>query len=298
MHMLAETLDHYDYPPGVTPPEDIPVYEAPPVVYRVWGRLDPILLIFAGSAAEFALNKEVDWLFWTNRLPRNPIGRFFSTVRFAQAIMLGDPPTVAAAIAAVNAAHARVERSRGRAISAWAYRDVLFMLIHYGERAHQIVYGPMTAAEQADHCAALVALGAQMHIPDLPASYADYQRQRQAHLLADLARTPWTDQLYARYRAELGPVRMRLLLDLQASLVPPEVVALLDLRPRASITRLLRVYPHVPGAQLMRLLAPVLLPSRYTAQLAALARPGGLAPRWPARPAQPAAPPGVCPWSG
>jgi len=55
------------------PPPVLPIYTAPPVVHRVWGRLDPILLIFAGSAAEFALNKAVDWLFWTNRLPRNPL---------------------------------------------------------------------------------------------------------------------------------------------------------------------------------------------------------------------------------
>ena len=29
----------------------------------------PILLIFAGSAAEFALNRAVDWLFFTGNMP-------------------------------------------------------------------------------------------------------------------------------------------------------------------------------------------------------------------------------------
>lgn len=260
------------------PASVLPTYAASPVVHRVWGRLDPILLIFAGSAAEFALNKAVDWLFWTNRLPRNPIGRFFSTVRYAQAIMLGDPPTVAAAIAAVNASHGRVERSRGDRIPMWAYRDVLFMLIDYGERAHTVVYGPMTADERQDHCAALVELGQHLHIADLPTSYAEYRAQRQSHLEQDLAHSEWTDRLYARYRAELGPWRMRSLLDLQANLAPPEVAALLGLRPRAHVAGLLRVYRHLPADRLLRLLVPVVLPRRYATQLAALARPDAFTP--------------------
>ncbi len=73
---------------------------------RIWGTLDTILLIFAGSAAEFALNKAVDWLFYTGALPGAPVERFFETVRFAQAMVFGDPQTVAAAVRAVNAATA------------------------------------------------------------------------------------------------------------------------------------------------------------------------------------------------
>jgi hypothetical protein len=279
--MLNETILPNGGPAVAEPPSVLPTYAASPVVLRVWGRLDPILLIFAGSAAEFALNKAVDWLFWTNRLPRNPIGRFFSTVRYAQAIMLGDPPTVAAAIAAVNASHARVERSRNDRIPMWAYRDVLFMLIDYGERAHRVVYGPMSPAERQDHCAALVELGHHMHIHDLPTSYDDYLAQRQSHLREDLARSEWTDRLYARYRAELGPWRMRALLDLQANLAPPEVAALLGLRPRAHVAGLLRLYRRLPVTPLLRLLVPVILPRRYAPQLATLARPDAFTPRRP-----------------
>ncbi|MEJ7663471.1 MAG: hypothetical protein WKG07_29945 [Hymenobacter sp.] len=39
-----------------------------------------VLFIFAGAAAEFALNKAVDWLYFTGRLPADPLGRLFSTV--------------------------------------------------------------------------------------------------------------------------------------------------------------------------------------------------------------------------
>jgi len=45
------------------------------IVRRIWGDPDLVLLIFAGAAAEFALNRAVDWLFFTGEIPRDPIGR-------------------------------------------------------------------------------------------------------------------------------------------------------------------------------------------------------------------------------
>ena len=39
------------------------------VVRTIWGKADTVLFIFAGAAAEFALNKAVDWLYFTGRLP-------------------------------------------------------------------------------------------------------------------------------------------------------------------------------------------------------------------------------------
>ncbi len=45
------------------------------------------LFIFAGAAAEFAFNRQVDWLYFTGKLPGDPIGRLFSTVKYAQHII-------------------------------------------------------------------------------------------------------------------------------------------------------------------------------------------------------------------
>ena len=44
------------------------------IVRRIWGTADTVLFIFAGAAAEFALNKAVDWLYFTGRLPARPTG--------------------------------------------------------------------------------------------------------------------------------------------------------------------------------------------------------------------------------
>ena len=54
------------------------------IVRKIWGKSDTVLFIFAGAAAEFALNKAVDWLYFTGKLPADPLGRLFSTVRYAR----------------------------------------------------------------------------------------------------------------------------------------------------------------------------------------------------------------------
>jgi hypothetical protein len=57
------------------------------IVRKIWGKSDTVLFIFAGAAAEFALNKAVDWLYYTGKLPSDPLGRLFSTVRYARGIV-------------------------------------------------------------------------------------------------------------------------------------------------------------------------------------------------------------------
>ena len=73
------------------------------IVRTIWGDSDLVLLIFAGSAAEFALNRAVDWLFFTGEIPRDPIGRLFSTVRYAQEIVFVDEEKARRTLDRINA---------------------------------------------------------------------------------------------------------------------------------------------------------------------------------------------------
>ena len=120
------------------------------VVRKIWGDPELVLLVFAGSAAEFALNRAVDWLFFTGKIPNDPIGRLFSTVRYAQEIVFADEDTARRTLGRINAAHGAVERQRGQRIPGWAFRDVLYMLVDYSERAHRLLYGPLRAAEREE----------------------------------------------------------------------------------------------------------------------------------------------------
>src|SRR6476661_6765749 len=101
------------------------------VVRKIWGKSDTVLFIFAGAAAEFALNKAVDWLYFTGKLPADPIGRLFSTVNYAKGIIFASREQAFQTIDKINWIHKAIEKERGYEIPAWSYRDVLYMLIHY-----------------------------------------------------------------------------------------------------------------------------------------------------------------------
>jgi uncharacterized protein (DUF2236 family) len=118
------------------------------VVRQIWGKSDTILLIFAGSAAEFALNKAVDWLYFTGRLPVDPVGRLFSTVSYARAIIFSEKQAALRTIDAMVTIHANVEEKRAATIPDCAYRDVLFMLIDYSIRAFEVLERKMSSVEK------------------------------------------------------------------------------------------------------------------------------------------------------
>jgi uncharacterized protein (DUF2236 family) len=145
---------------------------------------------------------------------------------------------------------------------------MLFILIDYGERAHEIVFGPMTEAERASHFGVALTLGRAMRLSGLPTTYAEYRDQRHQQLLEDYARGHLTDELYASYRQALGPLRYRLLRLVQASVLPEELRDVLRLKPSPPVEELLRCYRFLPGGgNKLRPLHGALLPGRFARQL-------------------------------
>ena len=232
-----------------------------------------VLLVFAGSAAEFALNRAVDWLFFTGRIPADPIGRLFDTAGHAQHIVFADEATAARTLDGIRAAHEAVERERGERIPDWAHRDVLYMLIDYSERTHELLAGRLTAEQQADLYDVFYRVGAGLRIPDLPRSYPEWRSDRDAHMRRDLTRSAGTDALYARYREELGAWRYRLLLWLQGILAPPHVRGLLQLHTAFWLRPLLRLYPALARIGLRSTIQRMLMPSKYLGAVRALDAP-------------------------
>jgi uncharacterized protein (DUF2236 family) len=246
------------------------------IVRRIWGDGDMVLLVFAGSAAEFALNRAVDWLFFTGKLPSDPIGRLFATASYSQQIVFADELTASRTLDGIRAAHEAVERKRGQAIPDWAHRDVLYMLIDYSERAHELFVRPLSKDEQSELYDVFYRVGTGLRIPDLPLSYTAWKDDRERHLQRDLIQSGGTEALYAQYRRHLGLWRYHLLLWLQAVLVPAHVRGLLRLKSAEWLRPLLRVYPVLVRAGLRAAIQRLLMPSRYLAAVRALDH---LAPR-------------------
>ena len=233
------------------------------IVRSIWSNPDVILLIFAGSAAEFALNRAVDWLFFTNKIPRDPIGRLFSTVRYAQEIVFVSEERAQQTLNRICAIHGSVERERRQVIPDWAYRDVLYMLIDYSERSYQLLYRPLSTTEQQELYAVFKRVGEGMRIPELPSSYTEWQEDRQRHLHRDLAFSAYTSRLFKQYRRHLGAWRYQLLLQVQALLVPAEVSKLLRLNSMEALSYLIEGYRIVDWFNLQSLVHRMLIPPQY-----------------------------------
>src|SRR3982751_4020515 len=120
------------------------------IVRQIWGKADTVLFIFAGAAAEFALNKAVDWLYFTGKLPADPLGRLFSTITYSRLIIFADEATALQAIDRITVIHKGVEQNRGATIPDWAYRDVLFMLIDYSIRSFELLERKLNTAEKTE----------------------------------------------------------------------------------------------------------------------------------------------------
>jgi uncharacterized protein (DUF2236 family) len=229
-----------------------------------------VLLVFAGSAAEFALNRAVDWLFFTGKLPRDPIGRLFSTATYAQQIVFADVSTASATLDRMRAIHQAVERQRGQQIPDWAHRDVLYLLIDYSERAHELLARPLNESEQRELYDVFYRVGIGLRISDLPRTYAGWKADRELHLRRDLLNSDGTEELYAQYRKHLGSWRYRLLLRIQSILTPEYVRGLLRLKRAAWLRPLIRFYPVLVRAGLRPILQRVLMPSSYLTAVRAL----------------------------
>ncbi len=242
------------------------------VVRKIWGDPEVVLLIFAGSAAEFALNRAVDWLFFTGKIPNDPVGRLFSTVRYAREIVFADEEAARRTLARINAAHAAVEGLRGQTIPEWAFRDVLYMLIDYSERAHRLLYGALSAPEREELYAVFRRVGEGLNIEGLPEGYGQWRGDRQAHMERDLAFSRHTALLYEQYRRHLGEWRYQLLLQVQALLVPERVRRLLRLKSLAGFSAAVEVYALLPAPGLRPLLRRLLLQPRYWGEVAELER--------------------------
>ncbi|BDP40505.1 hypothetical protein DAETH_04740 [Deinococcus aetherius] len=255
--------------PGNKPQSDPspPFVHPDSIVRRIWGDGDLVLLVFAGAAAEFALNRAVDWLFFTGRIPRDPLGRLFSTAAYAQGIVLADEAGAERTFARIRAAHGAVERARDACIPDWAHRDVLYLLVDYSERAYTALHRPLTGPEREDLWEVFRRVGTGLGIPELPVGYGEWQEDRERHLGRDLASGEHTRALYAAYRHHLGPWRYHLLRQVQGVLAPERVRTLLGLPGRPWLRGLLPLYPLLARLGLRGALRGALIPPDHLASV-------------------------------
>lgn len=237
------------------------------VVREIWGKGDTILFIFAGASAEFALNKAVDWLYYTGRLPADPLGRLFSTVNYARQIVFSEQQAALLAIDKITAIHSEVETQRGGKIPEWAYRDVLFMLIHYSISSFEVLERKLSDAEKEEIFNVFYRVGERMTLKELPANYKDWLQMRDQHMENNLIKSGFTVDLFQQYRKHLGQLRYKLLIEGQKLVVPARVKELLKLGNLSLLTPVLRLYKLMRKLKLEWFLKSAILPDQYKKEI-------------------------------
>lgn len=237
------------------------------IVRKIWGKSDTVLFIFAGSAAEFALNKAVDWLYFTGKLPADPIGRLFSTVNYAKGIIFATKQDALQTIDKINFIHKTIEKERGYSIPDWSYRDVLFMLIYYSIASFELLERKLTEEEKEEVYDVFYRTGVRMELKNLPSNYRYWLIAREAHLNHDLHCGKYTIDLFRQYKKHLGAVRYKILVEAQMLVLPPKAKELLDFRKFSLLKPAVPVYKLVRTLKLDSLVKAVLLPPAYKKEI-------------------------------
>lgn len=240
------------------------------IIRRIWGTTDITLFIFAGAAAEFALNKQVDWLYFTGKLPVDPIGRMFSTIQYAQQIIFNNEKKALGAIERINDIHHGVESARHKKIPASSYKDVLFMLIHYSIVSFELVERKLATEEKDEIVNTFKRIGVIMHMENLPGNYSAWSEIYNMHLQQNLENSSFTADLFKQYRRHLGTFRYFILLEIQRILVPRQANDLLELGRPVLAHRFIWLYKLLRKLNLHNLLIEAIVPKKFRAQARAM----------------------------
>ena len=237
------------------------------IVRKIWGKSDTVLFIFAGAAAEFALSKAVDWLYFTGRLPTDPLGRLFSTVTYARRIIFAENEPALKTIDSIYDIHKVVEKNRDATIPDWAYRDVLYMLVYYTIASYEALEKKLTPQEKENVYDVFYRFGDRMKLADLAPDYGAFVTQRNEDMKNDLENSKYTVDLFKQYKKHLGSARYFILIEGQKLLIPESVRVLLGFK---KISFLAYVLPFYKLSKLINadiFIKKLILPKKYKKEI-------------------------------
>lgn len=242
------------------------------IVRQIWRDADCILFIFGASSGEFALHKSVDWLFFTGKLPSDPIGRLFSTVVYAQKIIFEEKSKAEKTLQNMKNIHVGVENNRGFEIPNWAYQDVLYMLIYHSMASFERLHRTLTLSEKKEIFEVFHEVGNRMGISDLPKNLEDWEIDRKENLKENYQKTELSSQLFQAYKTHLGSIRFQLLLYVQRILLPIELKRLTGNFSSPNHNILMYSYKRTKTYWPIHQLKYYLLPKKYRKTLKDLVR--------------------------
>jgi len=206
------------------------------ITRQIWGDPENVLLIYAGAAAEFALNPDNHWLFYTGKLPSDPLRRFQDTLRYQQKLFFMPVDVVPQVARHIRDMHRQVEEKRSKEqgevkISDTAFFQVLSMLIEYGILGFEYLHrSRMRWEEREEYFNDIRSIAWMMEISDFPPNYHHYLTRRTQMVVHELQINGYTQNLLDAYRKNLGLFRYWSLLQFQARFIDCILVQRLGLK--------------------------------------------------------------------
>ncbi|MDH5682349.1 MAG: DUF2236 domain-containing protein [Spirochaetota bacterium] len=241
------------------------VYFGKPITREIWGNMANIILIYAGSAADFALHPENHWLFYTNKLPSNPQERFIETFLYNQKLFFTPVSQLPRVVSHIRQIHSAIETKRAREsshkmISHTAFKDVFSMLVDYGIRGYEYLNRrKLDPAEKTEYINDIKAVSDMMGISGFPSDDDSFREYRVDCIQNRLQANEYTERLYEAYLNDLGETRFNIVRRFQAQFIPQRLSEELGLVKSNAFSLLYRTYPYVHHGFLLRLLMRVLL---------------------------------------
>ena len=109
-----------------------------------------------------------------------------------------------------------------------------------------------------------------MQLKDLPLTYPEWLPVRNQHMIDDLQKSTYTEDLFKQYKKHLGAMRFKVLIEAQKLVVPRRVKELLDFNDFSLLTPVVPVYKISRLMKMDWLLKNILLPADYKDQINAL----------------------------
>ncbi|GEM_PF-1098506 len=221
------------------------------ITRAIWGDPENVVLVYAGAAAEFALHPENHWLFYTGKLPADPLGRLRDTLRYQQKLFFMPKERVPLVAAQIRDLHRQVEQKRScgdapHRISDRAFLMVFSMLIEYGIRGYEYLNRRRLSREKEEqYFQDIRSIALLMEVKDFPADYAQYQIARAQMVGRELQFNPHTRELLAAFRRALGPLGYWALGQFQARFIDPLLAQRLGLQASPLFGFLYQTYPFI-----------------------------------------------------
>jgi hypothetical protein len=234
------------------------------ITRTIWSDADNILLIYAGAAAEFALNPENHWLFYTGKLPSDPLRRFEKTLQYQRKLIFTPQEALPALARHLKDIHRDVEERRSREqgeirISDQAYLQVFSMLIEYGILGYEYLHRrKMTQEERETYFNDIRSIALMMEIRNFPEDYRHYLTLRIRMVVSELQCNAFTWELMDAYRKNLAPLSYWGLLQFQARFIHPILAGRLNLKTNRFFEWAYWIYPRVRFQPLFRFFALML----------------------------------------